>query len=143
MVGSSSAPVALLAVLWEWVRRMEPLGDGSPLLSAKERHEAKDVAEALLRATSTQLSRSLRRTERGARPAAAAAAAAADLPLLSLAPHDGGWEERDAAVFCLLGLERTLMPLLAALFPPKPSTRRQHSAPTEAPRAARRASDEE
>lgn len=142
MVGSSSAPVALLAVLWEWVRRMEPLGDGSPLLSAKERHEAKDVAEALLRATSTQLSRSLRRTERGARPAAAAAAAA-DLPLLSLAPHDGGWEERDAAVFCLLGLERTLMPLLAALFPPKPSTRRQHSAPTEAPRAARRASDEE
>ena len=65
MVGSSSAPVALLVVLWEWVRRMEPLGDGSPLLSAKERHEAKDVAEALLRATSTQLSRSLRRTERG------------------------------------------------------------------------------
>ncbi|EOD25495.1 hypothetical protein EMIHUDRAFT_457535 [Emiliania huxleyi CCMP1516] len=43
MVGSSSAPVALLAVLWEWVRRMEPLGDGSPLLSAKERHEAKDA----------------------------------------------------------------------------------------------------
>jgi len=47
----------------------------------------------------------------------------ADAPLLAIGPHCAGWEEPDLGVLCLVALERTMMPLLAALFPPKPHGR--------------------
>jgi len=115
------APVGLAVILWEWVQRMNEMGDASPLTKSRERHEAKDVAELLLRALASQLSRSARRPERAG--GADRSPRDPDAPLLDLGPHCAGWDETDMGVLCLLGLERTMMPLLSALFPPKPSGR--------------------
>ena len=100
-----TAPL-LLVLLCEWAARVDQLGDGSPLARPKERREATDACDMLVKLTTKAIGGSVSRGD---------AQGGANGSLPSLDAHSPDWDGDEQGVVALLALERCMMSLLSRL----------------------------
>jgi hypothetical protein len=110
--GTAVTPPLLLLLLHAWSRRAGSLGEASPLRRrGRERREAIDLFETLVRATTSCVSHTPPVSAH--QPVLKAVADAADLPAIH--PYSAAWEGEAPGVLALLTLERCMMPLIRLL----------------------------
>ena len=82
-VGGCTPPL-LLTILWEWTRQLGPLGEAHPLSRPRERREASELCEQLVRATTSTVARASKRIAKQASDALGASPL--DAPFSHLLP---------------------------------------------------------
>lgn len=124
-------PPLLLLVLWEWMRRLIPLGEThNPLSRPRERKEATELCEHLIRATVSTVSRANRSGNAASATGGGLGqrhAYGSDDLLPSLDPHSTAWDGHEPGVVALLALERCLIPLLRNLYVSSSSKRAEQA----------------
>jgi hypothetical protein len=137
--GPGCTPPLLLLTVWKWAQRLASLPEAArPFAQPRERREASELCEQLLRATAQTLARACRRGGSGggggggtsrAGPGGVVARREEGAALPSLGPHSDVWaaDGEDVGVVALLALEACMAPLLDLLFASHSAKRAEHA----------------